>query len=63
MQQETKKQVDDILDQLKEVEVTAEILEGLYLYLDMHYDSFDDEQKMYWSILMEKIDPEFNNEN
>lgn len=45
-----------------EKELSEEQLQALYIYIAMNYESFDDGEKEYWKLIMEKLDPEFNNE-
>lgn len=39
--------------------ITEEQLEALYIYLSLNYDSFSDEEKMFWYEVMKEIDDEF----
>lgn len=40
--------------------LTEEELQGLYVYLSMHFKEFTQEQKNVWILLMKQLDPEFN---
>lgn len=40
--------------------LTEEELQGLYMYLSMHFEEFTQEQKNVWILLMKQLDPEFN---
>jgi FKBP-type peptidyl-prolyl cis-trans isomerase (trigger factor) len=51
------------LEQLKEIELTEEDLQAMYMYLAMNYETFSEDEKLYWNIIMEKLDPEFAYEN
>ena len=42
-------------------ELTEEELQGLYMYLSMHYEQMTEEEKNTWIVLMHALDPEFNN--
>lgn len=59
MQQEEIKQ---LLESIKDIDLTEEDLDGLYMFLAMNYDTFTNEEKQYWNIIMEKLDPDFKNE-
>jgi hypothetical protein len=39
--------------------ITEEQLEALYIYLSLNYDTFNDEEKMFWYEVMKEIDGEF----
>jgi FKBP-type peptidyl-prolyl cis-trans isomerase (trigger factor) len=53
----------DQLDQLKEIKLSDEDLQGLYMYLAMNYENFSQDEKAYWNIIMEILDPEYNYED
>lgn len=40
-------------------ELTEQQLNALYVYLDMYMDAMSDDEKMFWSQLMMKLDKEF----
>jgi hypothetical protein len=42
-------------------ELTEEELQGLYMYISMHYEQMTQEQKNIWVVLMNELDPQFNN--
>jgi hypothetical protein len=42
-------------------ELTEEELQGLYMYLSMHYEQMTQEEKNVWVVLMNQLDSEFNN--
>ena len=42
-------------------ELTEEELQGIYMYLSMHYEQMTQEEKNTWIVLMNQFDPEFNN--
>jgi hypothetical protein len=42
-------------------ELTEEELQGLYMYLSMHYEELTEEEKKNWTLIMMELDPEFNN--
>ena len=43
-------------------EISEEQIESLYIFLSISWETFTDDEKEYWKIIMEKIDPEFNYE-
>lgn len=43
-------------------EISEEQIEALYIFLSINWETFTDDEKEYWKIIMEKIDPEFNYE-
>jgi hypothetical protein len=49
-------------DNIKQQEISEEEIEALYIFLSLNWEEFKEEEKEYWKIIMEKIDPEFNNE-
>lgn len=48
--------------EILEKELTEEQLDAIYIFLSMNWETFTEEEKEYWKIIMEKIDPEFNYE-
>jgi hypothetical protein len=42
-----------------EEKITEEQLEALYIYLSLHFDTFSDEEKLFWIDLMKELDTEF----
>jgi hypothetical protein len=44
-------------------QLTEEELQGLYMYLSMHYEEFTEEEKMNWTLVMKELDPEFNDQD
>jgi succinate dehydrogenase flavin-adding protein (antitoxin of CptAB toxin-antitoxin module) len=42
-------------------QLTEEELQGMYMYLSMHYEQMTQEEKNTWIILMNELDPEFSN--
>jgi arsenate reductase-like glutaredoxin family protein len=40
-------------------QLTKEELQGLYMYLNMHYEELTNEEKKNWSLIMKTLDPEF----
>jgi hypothetical protein len=45
------------------LELTEEQIQAIYIYLAIHYDEMQDEEKLYWNYIMEKIDPEYGKED
>ena len=43
-------------------EISEEQIEALYIFLSISWEIFTEDEKEYWKIIMEKIDPEFNYE-
>ena len=43
-------------------EISEEQIEALYIFLSISWETFTEDEKEYWKIIMEKIDPEFNYE-
>ena len=41
-------------------ELTEEELQGLYMYLSMHYEELTEEEKKNWTLIMMELDPEFD---
>jgi hypothetical protein len=41
-------------------QLTEEELQGMYMYLSMNYEQMTQEQKDTWIMLMNELDPEFN---
>ena len=41
-------------------QLTEDELQGIYLYLSMYYEQMTQEQKNTWIMLMNELDPEFN---
>jgi hypothetical protein len=42
-----------------EEKITEEQLEALYIYLSLHFDTFKDDEKLFWINLMQELDYEF----
>ena len=42
-------------------QLTEEELQGMYMYLSMHYEQMTQEEKNTWIVLMNELDPEFSN--
>jgi len=42
-----------------EEKITEAQLEALYLYLSLHFDTSNNEEKLFWIELMQKLDNEF----
>ena len=40
--------------------VTEEELDALYIYLSFHFDSMSNEDKLFWTDLIKKLDNEFD---
>ena len=59
MQQED---INQLFEAIKDIELTEEDLDGLYMFLAMNYENFTEDEKLYWNIIMEKLDPNFKNE-
>lgn len=59
MQQED---INQLFEAIKDIELTEEDLDGLYMFLAMSYENFTEEEKQYWNIIMEKLDPDFQHE-
>ena len=55
-------ELNELFEAIKDIELTEEDLEGIYMFLAMSYEDFSDEEKLYWNIIMEKLDKNFNNE-
>jgi hypothetical protein len=49
-------------DSIEHQEITEEQIEALYIFLSINWETFTKEEKEYWKIIMEKIDPEFDYE-
>jgi hypothetical protein len=54
------------MQQTDEKEITAtdlteEQLQAIYVYLSMNYDEMTVDEKLYWNIALEKLDPEYGN--
>jgi hypothetical protein len=49
-------------DNIEQQEISEEEIEAIYIFLSISWETFTDEEKEYWKIIMEKIDPEFNYE-
>jgi hypothetical protein len=49
-------------DNIEHQEISEEQLEALYIFLSISWETFTDDEKEYWKIIMEKIDPEFSYE-
>ena len=49
-------------DNIEQQEISEEEIEAIYIFLSISWETFTDEEKQYWKIIMEKIDPEFNYE-
>jgi hypothetical protein len=47
--------------EIAKLELTEEELQGLYMYLSMHYEQMTQEEKNVWVVLMNQLDSEFNN--
>lgn len=47
----------------KEIEISEEQIQALYMYISMHFDEMKDEEKIAWFQFMEKIDKEFYEED
>jgi hypothetical protein len=56
-------ELSEIFESIKDLQLTDEDLQGLYIFLAMNYENFTEEEKLYWNIIMEKLDPEFHNED
>lgn len=49
-------------DNIEQQEISEEEIEAIYVFLSISWETFTDEEKEYWKIIMENIDPEFNYE-
>lgn len=49
-------------ENISDLQLTEEHLHALYIYIAMNYETFDEGEREYWRLIMEKIDPEFNDE-
>jgi archaellum component FlaC len=49
-------------EKIEQLEITEEQLDALYMFLSLDWESLTDDEKHYWRIIMEKIDPQFNDE-
>jgi hypothetical protein len=49
-------------ENIEQLEITEEQIQALYMFLSINWETFTDDEKQYWKIIMEKIDPEFNDE-
>ena len=49
-------------DSIEHQEITDDQIEALYIFLSINWETFTEEEKEYWKIIMEKIDPEFDYE-
>ena len=47
-------------DSIDHQEITDDQIEALYIFLSINWETFTEEEKEYWKIIMEKIDPEFD---
>lgn len=45
------------------VEISKDQLNAIYIYLAMNYDEMLIDEKLYWNTILEKIDPEYGNED
>lgn len=43
-------------------EITEDQIDALYIFLSINWETFIEDEKEYWKIIMEKIDPDFNYE-
>jgi hypothetical protein len=50
---------DELLKKIDEIELNQEELDALYAYLSMFEETMTDEEKAFWSIILEKKDPEY----
>lgn len=48
--------------EILEKQLSEEELQAVYIYLAMHYEDMEEEEKQYWNYIMEKIDPEYGKE-
>lgn len=46
--------------EINKPDITEEELQGLYMYLSMHFEGLTQEQKNTWILLMKQLDPDFN---
>lgn len=40
--------------------ITEEEIQGLYMYLSLHFEEMKPEEKLMWIEIMKKLDKEFN---
>ncbi len=52
----------DFLAALNELSIGENELDGIYAYLSMFSDDISTEEKAFWAVLLEKFDPEYNEE-
>lgn len=46
-------------EEKKEVEIKESDLDALYFYVEMNFDSMDEEEKTFWLEILQKIDKDF----
>jgi hypothetical protein len=46
--------------EIENVEITDQQIQAIYMYLEMHYDQMETSEKIYWNLILEKIDPEYH---
>lgn len=47
---------------IKNLELTEEQLQAIYIYLSMTYEEMTKEEKLYWNYVLEILDPEYGTE-
>lgn len=51
---------DDFINALKDLSIDEKDLDGIYAYLAMFNDDLTTQEKAFWSVILEKFDPEYN---
>lgn len=50
--------IDNIIKDIKD-NVSETELDAIYIYLEMNYETFTEQEKIFWIELLKRIDPEF----
>ena len=50
-------------EEIKYLEISEDELQAIYIYLAMNYEEMTMDEKLYWTYILEKIDPEYGTEN
>lgn len=54
---------DDFINALNDLSIDEKDLDGIYAYLAMFNHDLTTEEKAFWSVILEKFDPEYEDDN
>lgn len=54
---------NEFVKKIDELVINEEELDALYMYLAMFEETMTDEEKAFWSLILEKKDPEYDDQS